>query len=108
MLGADEYHGCDVVAPDADIVLAVAADPGAIGHISFAFLDDRRDVKPLAVDGQAAVQSNPDYPIRRPLYLLWWHGRTRVADFVTWAQEEEARTVLMRRFMRPSRSVEGR
>jgi len=98
VLGAEDYGSCEVAHPDTSMVARVAADPGAIGQISFSFLEDCTDVRPLAVDGQEPTHTNADYPITRPLYLLWWRGRARVAEFIEWTDTEEARAIFARRF----------
>ena len=95
-----DYTGCEVVSPDADIPMRVESSPGGIGQISFSFLESCGHVKTLAVEGQEPVPTNPNYPITRPLYLLWWPGRTRVAEFVEWTGTTEARNVLLKRFAR--------
>ncbi len=98
ILGEASYDGCEVVRPDADIPMKVEEEPGGIGQISFSFLGACGHVKALRVDGQEPVPTNPDYPIARPLYLLWWQGRSRVAEFIAWTTTQEAQAVLLKRF----------
>lgn len=98
VLGEAEYAGCEVVRPDAQVLMKVEADPGGIGQLSFSFLGSCGHVKALAVDGQPPAPTNADYPITRPLYLLWWPGRARVADFVTWTRGAGAQAILLKRF----------
>jgi len=99
VLGGEEYAGCEVVAPDGDVPRVVARRPGAIGTISLAFLAEATGVRALPVDGQEATPSNFDYPIFRPLYLLWRAGNGGARRFAEWARSEEGQHVLMRRFV---------
>jgi phosphate transport system substrate-binding protein len=100
VLGGEEYGGCEVVTPDADIPKVTAREPGAIGTISLAFLaDGSSGVRALAIDGQTPTPANFDYPIYRPLYLLWRSGNAGARRFAEWAQSEEGQRVLMRRFV---------
>ena len=101
ILGEAVFGGCEVLRPDSRMLDMVAAEPGAIGQISVSFLDARDRVKPLAVDGRAPFPTDPAYAISRGLYLLWWPGRARVADFVSWTSSAEAQAILMKRFAGP-------
>lgn len=98
-LSGAEYAGCEEVRPDRAIVERVAAEPGAIGHISFSFLDGTPGVHPVAVEGELPSVTNLDYPITRPLYLLWRSGNPAVERFVAWTQGESGQDVVMRRFV---------
>jgi phosphate transport system substrate-binding protein len=98
ILGEADYAGCEVTSPDAAILRKVETELGSIAQISASFLDPTRRVKAVSVDGQRALPTNPDYPIGRPLYLLWWSGRSRVADFISWVGTSEARGILLARF----------
>ena len=40
ILGADDYHGCIEINPDAHIINEVSIDRGGIGHISYSFLEN--------------------------------------------------------------------
>lgn len=106
ILGEADYGGCELVQPDSAMPMKVEAEPGAIGQVSFSFLGNCGHVKVLPVDGQPPSASNANYPITRPLYLLWWPGRAQVADFISWTATAEARTILMKRFalLRPEGS----
>jgi phosphate transport system substrate-binding protein len=84
VLGSDDYGACETVGPDADILTRVASDSNAIGQISSSFPIDELALKVLAVDGVRATDGAGQYAITRPLYLLWWPGRERVARFVQW------------------------
>jgi len=95
-----DYAGCAVVRPDADMLTRVAGDPGAIGQLSRSFLIGTVDVKVLAVDGMLPGEASA-YPIARPLFLLWWPGRRRVAEFAEWCLSPAGRAVLMKRFSLP-------
>lgn len=98
VLGPDDYTGCEAVRPDADVIAKVGAEPGGIGHISFSFLPAGGRVKTCAVEGQQPIPTNHGYPIARPLYVLWWSGRARVAEFISWTSTPEARAILLKRF----------
>jgi phosphate transport system substrate-binding protein len=99
VLAGAEYSGAEEVRPDRAIVDAVAGDPGGIGHISLSFLDHTAGIRAVAVDGQEPTSSNLDYPITRPLYLLWRRGSPLLEAFVAWVQGEEGQGVIMRRFV---------
>lgn len=66
---------------NAEIVAAVANNPGAIGYISLSFLS--AGIKPLSVDGVMGSRRSlrdGSYPISRPLFLFtngWPAGRVR-------------------------------
>lgn len=76
---------------NADIVSAVANNPGAIGYISLSFLS--AGIKPLSVDGvMGSSRSLRDgtYPISRPLFLFtngWPEGSVR--QFVNFVLEAD-------------------
>lgn len=101
ILADESYAGCKVVRPDIEILSAVESDQGGIGQISLSFLASCDGVKLLTIAGERADPENADYPIARPLYLLWWTGRDRVADFITWTTSEDAEAVLSKRFLQP-------
>lgn len=99
VLHGEDYAGCQEISPDHDIVTAVANDPSGIGHISFSFLGDATRARALAVDGQEPSVTNLDYPLARPLYLLWRQGNAEVEAFVEWAQTTDGQRVVMRHFV---------
>ena len=99
VLGKEDYARCEVTRPDSNVITKVASDPVAIGQISFSFLGECGRVRPLQVDGQQPRVDNLAYPITRPLYLLWWPGRTSAARFVAWVQSEEGQSLVKRRFV---------
>lgn len=95
-----EYQNTQVVTPDAKIVSTVARTPGAIGQISFAFLQEVSGVHPLDVDGQRASVDNPRYPITRPLNLTTKGEPTgAAADFIRWTLSADGQAVVKRRFV---------
>jgi len=98
VLAGAEYAGCEEVRPDRAILDAVAREPGGIGHISFSFLEGALGIHSVAVDGEWPSVTNFEYPITRPLYLLWRRGNPAVEAFVGWIQGEEGQRVVMRRF----------
>ena len=99
LLGGAEVVGAEVVKPDRALVARVAGTPGAIGAISFAFASDEPLVLPLVIDGQAPSVVNFEYPIARPLYLLWRRGDPAVAAFVQWSLSPAGQRVVMGRFV---------
>ncbi len=99
VLAPDSYSGCEAVSPDEAIVDAVARDPGAIGQISFAFLEGAAGVRAISVDGEQPAVTNFDYPVSRPLYLLWKKGSPVIDAFVRWTQTEEGQRVVMQNFV---------
>lgn len=98
VLAEADYAGCELVRPDSEMVQRVAAHEGAVGQISLSFLGERSAVEVLAVDGSRPQRAHTGYPITRPLYLLWWPGRERVAGFVEWTRSTVAQDILRRRF----------
>ncbi len=105
ILGEADYAGCEIVQPDSAMPMKVETEAGAIGQISLSFLGQCGHVKVLHVDGQAPSPSNANYPISRPLYLLWWPGRAQIADFISWTKSPEARAILLKRFALPRPSA---
>ncbi len=99
VLGAADYVDCETVEPATEVIERVANDPGAVGQISFSFLGECGRARPVPVEGEEPRTENSTYPITRPLYLLWWPGRSSVAAFVSWAQSEEGQKVVMRKFL---------
>jgi len=99
VLGDEPYGACREVAPDEAISAAVAETPGAIGMLSFSFLAGADGVRAIVLDGEEPSVSNFDYPIARPLQLLWREGAPEVEEFVHWATSSEGQQVLMRRFV---------
>ncbi len=105
VLGGEDYAGCEVATPDADLVQRVAVTPGAVGQISFSFLSGSTAVRALPVEGATPSVTNFDYPITRPLYLLWRAGDPAVQAFVHWALGPQGQRVVMRYFV--GRGVRG-
>ena len=99
VLDGEEYAGCQEIRPDRDIIAAVARVPGGIGHISFSFLNGATGVRPVAVEGEAPSVTNFDYPVARPLYLLWREQNSAVESFVRWTQGADGQRVVMQHFV---------
>lgn len=99
ILGQEDYKNCQKVNIDKSIISLVEDTPGAIGQISFSFLNSAFQSKTISVDGQKASVENQSYPITRPLYLLWWRGRKDVADFIDWTQSKEGQNLIRKRFI---------
>ena len=100
MQGLD-FEVDEVVTPDADVLGRVASTPGGIGFLSFAFLGPAPrsvGVRALAVDGQAPSLYDFEYPIARPLYLLWRPGTPGADRFVQWATSAAGQQVVLRYF----------
>lgn len=99
VMGTTEYAGVEVIEPDSAIIEAVASRPGSIGFISFAFLGDvNANVRPIEVDGHAPSRFDFEYPISRPLYLLWRPGTPGADRFVQWATSQEGQSVVLRHY----------
>jgi len=98
VLGTENYADCEPVSPDEEIIAAVSASPGGVGHISFSLLEGAAGVRALSIDGERPEATNFDYPISRPLYLLWRDAPV-VEAFVRWAQGEEGQRVVMTSFV---------
>ena len=98
-LDGQEYAGCQVIKPDSDILAAVAKTAGGVGQISFSFLNGPAHIHTVAVDGEMPSVTNFDYPIARPLYLLWREDIPEIEAFVDWTQTSEGQQIIMRRFV---------
>ncbi|MCU7835880.1 MAG: phosphate ABC transporter substrate-binding protein [gamma proteobacterium symbiont of Taylorina sp.] len=100
ILGTEEYHGTEVVAPDRKIISKVTHAWGGIGQISFAFLNKKTRIKTLDIGQQKGHVHNPNYPITRPLYLLT-HGKPsdKVQKFIDWSRSDEGQKVVKKRFV---------
>ncbi len=87
---------------------AVATAPGAIGYLSFDYVDD--SIKQLLVDGitpcEKSVRSG-DYPISRGFWLctLTEEHRGAVLDFINYATSEAGRRVIVSLGMLPAEPV---
>ena len=98
VLGSEDFVNARVVRPDADMPRTIEAEPGAIGAVSSSFLCSGGFVRVLSIDGEAPLTSNLEYPIVRPLYLLWNADNPEVAAFVAWAGTNSADEVLTKCF----------
>lgn len=105
ILGETNYENDIVVKPDRDVIERVKNDPAGIGHISFSFLAAGAGVQKVAVEGFVPDVNNPSYPIKRPLYLLWWPGRVGVADFVSWTLSDSGQSTLKKNFVGISQGI---
>ena len=97
-----EYRAdSEVVRPDARIVLMVTLDRGGIGQVSYSFIGARNDqIRPLVIDGYDPTVYNPDYPIRRILYLTTFGTpQGKVKDFLEWTLSDEGEKVIKKRFL---------
>lgn len=100
VLQEQDYIQCEVVEPDRRMMHAVETTKGAIGQISFAFLPECKDVKPLAIDGQKPAVGNPQYPITRPLHLCTrGPPRGEVKQFIDWLLSEDGQALVRKRFV---------
>lgn len=99
VLEEEDYAGCGEIRPDRDIIHAVRKTPGAIGQISFSFLNSAGGLRLLTVGGEEPAVTNFNYPIARPLYLLWREGNPEVEAFVEWTQSTQGQRVVMQHFV---------
>ncbi len=99
VLAGSDYANCRVIEPDGAMPSAVASTDGAIGQISFAFLGSVSGIRAVSVAGQEPVTSNFEYPIARPLYLLWRKENEEAERFAVWSRSREGQRVLMQRFV---------
>jgi phosphate transport system substrate-binding protein len=99
ILAEADYSGCQVISPDADMIRTVQQDVGAIGTISYSFLNSLDNTKSLSVNGQALSLTNSNYPITRPLYLLWRGENQLASDFVAWTNSASGQRLIMKRFI---------
>ena len=87
---------------------AVATAPGAIGYLSFDYVDN--SVKQLSVDGitpcEKSVRSG-DYPISRGFWICTLTGEHRgaVLDFINYTTSEAGRRVIVSLGMLPAKPV---
>ena len=99
ILGAEDYVDCETISPDKEVINAVAANPGGLGHISFSLLEPENEVRAIAIGGERPDVTNFDYPISRPLYLLWRDDQPVVAAFVEWARSSAGQRIVMKDFV---------
>lgn len=108
ILKNDDYSGGTIVLSDIDIVEKVKNTSGGIGFISLSFLNGNMNdglMKKIAVNGNEADKTNPNYSIKRPLYLLWLPGNEAVAEFIKWSIGEQGQIVLAKKFIANSKFV---
>lgn len=99
ILGGEEYRA-QIIRPDARIVTEVMTDEGAIGQISFAFLNGTKGIRPLTVDGHEPSVNNPSYSINRPLYLVTKGSPVgEVKEFIDWVLSPEGQKLVKKRFV---------
>lgn len=101
VLDGAEYADCREVGRDREIIADVGSSAGGVGQISFSFLNgsDNARVRVVAVGGEKATVTNFDYPIARPLYLLWREGNPAIDAFVDWSRSREGQRVVMNHFV---------
>jgi phosphate transport system substrate-binding protein len=101
-LGGEPYApSARIVTPDSDIPMEVEAEPGAIGTISYAFLCAGGVVRVLNIEGAQPLPEDTDYPIVRPLHLLWKPENPKAASFISWVKSPPGQEVLARCFGKP-------
>lgn len=105
MLGEHQYAGYQNVANDASIIDSVRSTPGSIGFISKSFLSSNSGVNIVAVNNIKPVSGANDYPLLRPLHLLWNEGDSAASNFAEWTSSSEAQTILEQLFMVPESNV---
>jgi len=95
-----DYGKVKKMSPDIEIVKEVAANEGAIGHISIALIEDNKQVKTLPIDGEICSIKNQTYPITRPIYLLTNdEPKGEVKAFIDWVRSPAGQEVVKRRFI---------
>ncbi len=99
ILGREDYLDCQEISPDRDIISRVQNDLGGLGQISFSFIKDNQYVKTVRINDQALELENRNYPITRPLYLLWRQGDDAISDFVQWTTSYQGQNIIMQRFI---------
>ena len=98
----DSEYGVNskVTRPDWRIVLNVNMDKGGIGHISYSFVANTDQVRPLIIDGLNPIDHQSQYPIRRVLHLTTFgFPRGAVIEFFNWILSDEGREVIKKRFV---------
>ena len=105
VLGQEQYKISKVIKPDSQMIQTIIDDPAGIGQISFSFLQEEAGVKKLDIDGFSSDVNTPSYPIKRPLYLLWWPGRETVANFIQWTLSGTGQRILRNNFVGLSSSI---
>ncbi|MEK7990824.1 MAG: PstS family phosphate ABC transporter substrate-binding protein [Thiotrichaceae bacterium] len=100
ILGEEYYDNVKTIIPDAKIASLVARQIGAIGQLSFAFIQGKKGVKALSIEGQEASVDNSQYPITRPLYIVTkGEPNAKVKAFLDWAISEQGQAVVKQRFV---------
>lgn len=102
ILGGDDYADkrLQTVHPDQMVLTKVAGNEGAIGHLSFALVDDTEDIKKIHVNGEAPTVNNPDYPVSRPLYLITkGEPQKIVQDFIDWTLSDQGQAIVKKKFV---------
>ena len=109
ILKEENYSTNATTIPDSEILPNVRTTPGAIGYISLSFISENtanNGINKISINGQEGLTSNPNYPIKRPLYLLWSPDNEKAADFVKWTLSEHGQEVLSRNFIGNSRFIQ--
>ena len=101
ILKDSEYGvGSKVTRPDWKVLLNVNLDKGGIGHISYSFVANTDQVRPLIIDGLNPLDHQSKYPIRRVLHLTTLGPpQGAVKDFFDWILSDEGREVIKKRFV---------
>jgi len=101
ILNGDDYgDSVKVVAPDAMMVPTIAKEVGNIGQISFSFLSDSPNVKPLTIDAQEPSVNNLNYSVSRFLYLVTNGQPTgETKAFLNWLLSPEGQAIVKKRFI---------
>jgi len=105
ILGSADYVDCEEISPDVDVLVKVNEDEGGIGQISSSFLKTvafvyvNEFIKFAAVDGEKPTNTNLNYPINRPLYLLWREGNSDVEKFINWSETGAGQYIVEQHFI---------
>ncbi|MCP4136352.1 MAG: phosphate ABC transporter substrate-binding protein [bacterium] len=81
------------------VLAAVAADSGAIGYISFGFLN--REVKPVSVNGESVERNAKEaanYPIHRNLYMITREDRftQEIKSFIIYVRSQKGQELVQK------------
>jgi phosphate transport system substrate-binding protein len=87
------------IRPDSRILEMVSTNPGAMGQLSFSFIDNQ-EVRLIHPDGQKPSVDNPNYPITRNLHIVTKgapEGETK--EFIDWTLSPAGQSIMKRKFI---------
>ncbi|MCP3922683.1 MAG: hypothetical protein GY714_08870 [Desulfobacterales bacterium] len=105
VLKEGRYYGNKIstIRPDIKIINSVAADPYAIGQLSFSLGNNHKlfsKVKKLYINNQKPSVRNPQYQITRPLYLVV-KGEPKgiIKSFISWTLSDSGQKIVRKNFI---------